>query len=241
MSTATVWDEASGVAPGLRDALRSLMVGALGAEELWRLGDGEVTDALAVVGQARQLLEAAEVALVREGIGRGLPREASLSAQDWVSTVEGSRAPVPPVRHVAQVVRVARAGLPSGLTANPAPAEGARAGEGPVPVGVDAVREAFTGGDLPLGKADQLVRFHAQIAPVAEPDLLEADLQVLLSGARDDVIEAVPVGEGRPREVVRRSGLSEKELAAAISRTGRLSKPERDQDREIGGPRPRGR
>lgn len=232
MSTATVWDEASGVAPGLRDALRSLMVGALGEEELWRLGDGEVTGALAVVGQARQLLEAAEVALVREGIGRGLPREASWSAQDWVSTVEGSRAPVPPVRHVAQVVRVARAGLPSGLTANPAPAEGARAGEGPVPVGVDAVREAFTGGDLPLGKADQLVRFHAQIAPVAEPDLLEADLQVLLSGARDDVIEAVPVGEGRPREVVRRSGLSEKELAAAISRTGRLSKPERDQDRE---------
>lgn len=224
----TQWDEAPGLAPGLRDALRSLTVGALGEGDLWRLGDGEVTDALAVVGQARQLLESAEVALVREGVGRGLPQESSWSVHDWVGTVEGRHAPTPPVRHTAQVVRVARAGL----TAAPSdPVDGEGEGEAQGLVGVAAVRAAVAEGDLPLGKADQLVRFHDQVAPVADPDLLEADLQVLLAGARDDLVE-VETGEGRAREIVRRRGLSEKELAAAISRTARMLKPERDQDGE---------
>lgn len=88
--------------------------------------------------------------------------------------------------------------------------------------------EAFAEGDLSLGKADQLVRFEKQVRPVADPELLEADLGTLLEGARDDVVETGP--EGRVRE--RRRGLSEKELAAAITRTGRLLKPERDQDKE---------
>lgn len=220
----THWDGAPGIAPGLRDALRALTIGAPDEGETWRLGDGEIAGALAVVGQVRQLVEQAEVALVREGVGRGLPCESSWSAHDWVTRVEGERSPQPSVRHVAQVVRVARSGGAAvGVTSLPEPAE-----EGEAAVGVAAVRTSFAEGDLPLGKADQLVRFHEQVARVADPDLLEADLQVLLEGARDDVDET----DLRGRGLQRRSGMSERELATAISRTGRLLKPERDQDDE---------
>lgn len=226
-----------GLAPGLRDALRSLL-GADGAT--WQLPDGEVAGCLSVIGQARQLLEVAEVALVREGVERGLPAQGSWSVHDWVSTAEGEHAPLPPVRHVAQVVRVAQGAGRGGLVPEPVAeaavgsldgvAEGASGedGSGGCASGVAGVVEAFAEGDLSLGKADQLVRFEKQVRPVADPELLEADLGTLLQGARDDVVETGPEGRGRAR----RRGLSEKELAAAITRTGRLLKPERDQERE---------
>lgn len=226
----TQWDEATGVAPGLRDALRSLMVGVAGEGDFWRLGDEEVADALSVVGQVRQLVEVAEVALVREGMERGLPSESSWSAHDWVSTVEGERAPVPPVRHVASVVRVARGGSSRAasslqpLGAHDAGPEGASSG----PDALTRLQGAFADGDLPLGKADQLVRFHSSMARVADPDLLERDVGVLLEGARDDVVATGPRG----RVTQRRRGLSEKELAAAITMAARLLKPVKDQDDE---------
>lgn len=220
-----------GLAPGLRDALRSL-VGVDGAT--WQLPDGEVGECLSVIGQARQLLEVAEVALVREGLERGLPAEGAWTVHDWVSRVEGERAPAPSVRHVAQVVRVAKGAEQRGLTQTPAPAPGDVEGEGESPLdgegvsGVVAVVEAFGEGDLSLGKADQLVRFERSVRAVADPELLDADLAVLLEGARDDVVPTGPEGRGRER----RRGLSERELAAAITRTGRLLKPEVDQERE---------
>ncbi|WP_277453554.1 HNH endonuclease signature motif containing protein [Janibacter sp. DB-40] len=215
MAMTARWDEGYGTAPGLRDALRSLLQGAGGGGELWRLGDAEVADALAVVGQARALLEIAEVDLVREGLQRGLPGESSWSPADWVTRSEGQRAPDPSVRHTASVVRVARAGTAlAGRYAT-------RASEA-----VGAMREAFEEGDLPLGKADQLARFHAQVAPVADEEMLEEDLGALVAAAKDDVVATGP--EGRRRERVR--GLGEKELAVAITRTGRLLKPEKESE-----------
>ncbi|MGO1165429.1 MAG: DUF222 domain-containing protein [Janibacter sp.] len=228
MSTMTQWGEAPGVVPGLRDALRSLMVGAAGDGDLWRLGDEEVTDALSVVGQVRQMVEVAEVALVREGMERGLPAESSWSAHDWVSTAEGERAPVPPVRHVASTVRVARGGAArsaSGLQPlDPHDTDS----DTETPDALTRLQGAFAEGDLPLGKADQLVRFHASVARVADPDLLERDLGVLLEGARDDVVATGP----QSRVTQRRHGLSERELAAAITMAARLLKPVKGQDDE---------
>ncbi|WP_435201104.1 hypothetical protein [Janibacter sp. GS2] len=52
---------------------------------------------------------------------------------------------------------------------------------------------------------------------MADGELLEQDLRVLLAGARDDVAATGP--QGRHTERVR--GMGEKELAAAITRTGR--------------------
>lgn len=213
----TQWDEALDMAPALRDALRALMQGAVGEDHVWRLGDAEVTDALAVVGQVRQLLEVAEVNLVREGLQRGLPAEASWSPHDWVTRAEGRRAPDPSAWHAARVVRVAQVGTAM------AGRYAATAGDG-----VAALREAFQSGELPLGKADQIAKFHAQVAPIADDDALEDDLRTLVAGAKDDVVDPDPRG-GATQHV---GGLTEKELGVLITCTGRLLKPERDQDDE---------
>ena len=145
----------------------------------------------------------------------------TLGADDGAVTLGQPLDPAPLERHrlllAAQLVRVAQAGTAlSGRYATRA--SGA----------VGAMRGAFEDGDLPLGKADQLARFHAQVAPVAEEGLLEEDLGALVAAAKDDVVATGP--QGRRRERVR--GLSEKELAAAITRTGRLLKPEKDIEDE---------
>ncbi len=134
----TQWGEGPGVESGLRDALRSLTVGALGLGELWRLGEDEVAEALSVVGQVRRVLEVAEVALVGEGLTRGLPGQGSWSVHDWVAAAEGRAAPAPPVRHVASVARLAGADVaaPQGSAA------------------LAGVREVFDEGDLSLATAD---------------------------------------------------------------------------------------
>ncbi len=215
MSTTTQLHEGYGTASGLRDGLRSMILAAGADEELWRLADVEVGDALADLGQLRQMLDAAEVALVREGLTRGLPQESSWSAHDWVTRAEGQRAPDPTVGHVASVVRVAEVGTDlagrSAVVAGKAMAE---------------VRKAFEDGDLPLGKADQLTRFHGQVAPVAEEESLTRCLEALLEGARDDVVHAGPEG----RTVARVRGLTQKQLATALTRAGRLLTPEEDQE-----------
>lgn len=222
--------------PGLRDALRSLTRGTAvdtvsdaaadpgpmglitGSEGgLWRQSDADLSEALAVIGQVRQLVEIAEVAVVREGLQRGLPGESAWSPHDWVTRAEGERAPDPSIRHVGSVVRVARAGTTM------AGRHSTTAGEA-----VREMRDAFEEGDLPLGKADQLARFHAQVAPVADEEDLEHDMKALVAGAKDDEVETGP--EGRATRRVR--GLTEKQLAAGITRAGRLLKPAKDQDKK---------
>ncbi|WP_082807483.1 HNH endonuclease signature motif containing protein [Janibacter terrae] len=203
MSVGDVQYRDRGLVTGLGDAVRALLY--TDESTLWQAADGQITDALSTIGQARQLLESAEVALVREGMSRGLPSQGSWSAHDWVGVSEGRRAPRPSAQHVARVVRVAGA---AGAT-----------GE---------VTQAFEAGDLPLGKADQLVRFHESVRRVADADLLQEDLGILLRAARDEVIATGP-GE---RVTDRVGGLDEKKLAAAITQTGRLLRPEQDLDDE---------
>ena len=209
--------ELPGTAPGVREALRSLLESAGGRDRLWQLADDEVTEALSDVARVRQLLDIAEVALVREGLGRGLPGETAWTERDWVSRAEGQRCPDPSGRHTSQVVRMARAGTPmAGRSAHVAREA------------VTGVVAAFESGELPLGKADQLARFHDQVAPVAvEEDLAEA-LETLTDGASDEV--RLTGTEGGARERV--GGLTERQLASAISQAGRLLRPEKEQEDE---------
>ncbi|HCE61256.1 MAG TPA: hypothetical protein DER11_07845, partial [Janibacter terrae] len=83
--------------------------------------------------------------------------------------------------------------------------------------GIAGVVAAFEAGDLPLGKADQLVRFEEGVRRVADRDLLDADLGLLLGEARDGLVATGPDGR-TPQRV---SGLDEKKLAAAITMTTR--------------------
>ncbi|WP_068254668.1 HNH endonuclease signature motif containing protein [Janibacter corallicola] len=204
MATQPIEYRDTGVLPGLRDALRCMVFGGSG-EDAWRLADDEVELGLSTIGALRQLADVAEVALVREGVQRGIPAEQSWSPQDWVNRCEGQDAPEPPRRHVSSALRVAK-------------------GESRVA----DVTEAFTGGDLSLGKADQLIRFESDVSRVADPDMLAGMLSTLLEGARDTVLPAGP--DERASERVH--GMSERELAVAISRTSRLLKPEKDLEKD---------
>ena len=241
MSEATQWGDL-GLVSGLRDSVRALTIAALEVPDLWRAPDGELADGLAAIGRARAVLEAAEVALVREGISRGVPQRESWSDADWVGVSEGRSAPRPAVRHVASVVRVARAGLraQSALVDHAATDEGgdpqsqvedpqAVGDEQPwadrsSPAGLAEVVDCLEAGELPLGKADQLVRFHEGVCRVADPDLLAADLGILLGQAKDDVIRTGPQG----RVSQRVDGLTERELATAITQTTRMLSPAKD-------------
>lgn len=226
MSVGTVRDGDSGLLPGLRDALRAVVSADM--RTVWQVPDADVSDALAVVGQARQLLESAEVALVREGVMRGLPAESSWSVHDWVSVSEGRRAPRPATGHVASVVRVARATVTrtgSALSDPDSPdTSDTTTVDGQGGGGLAAVVSTFTGGDLSLGKADQLVRFHESVRRVADPDLVEADLEILLGQARDETTTTGPDERVRTRA----PGLDEKKLAAAIAMTARMLRPDQD-------------
>lgn len=184
--------------PGVRTALGAM---SAAGSETWQLADREVEGCLSMLGQVRSLIEVAEVALVREGVERGLPGEVSRTPHDWVSCLEGAAAPQPDIAHVASVVRLAKGGD-----------------------SVVGVRAAFEAGDLPLSKAQSLVRFVEQVAPVADADALAEDVAILLKAARDDVLSG---GAGDSPEV-RRAGLGDKELRVAITRTGRLLKPSKE-------------
>lgn len=230
MSESTLRFHDPGVLPGLRVALRGLLMSD--SDSVWQCPDSDVAEALALVGQLRQLTQGAEVAVAREGISRGLPGESSWSPVDWVGVCEGRRAPRPAVGHSASIVRVAKAGLGAGGSlsepADPTASatddtSGSGAGDGREPSGVPAVLAAFAAGDLPLGKTDQLVRFEESVRRVADPQLLAEDLRILLGHARDEITTG-PQGRTRTRV----SGLDEKKLAAAITMTGRLLRPDKD-------------
>lgn len=222
MSELTARHHDPGVLPGVRDAVRTLLMVDEGTT--WQLPDGDVSEGLAFLGQARQLLEVAEVALVREGIRRGLPAEHSWSPTDWVAAAEGRRAPRPSARQAASTVRVANAGLRqirSGADASASSPEGSDDVE---PTGIPAVLAAVDEGVLSVGKADQLVRFEEDTRRVADPGMLGADLGLLLEAARDEVVRTGPEG----RVSARVPGLDEKKLASAITQATRMLKPARD-------------
>ena len=246
MSEATQWGDL-GLVSGLRDSVRALTIAALEMPDLWQAPEEELADGLAAIGRARAVLEAAEVALVREGIARGVPQRESWSDTDWVAVSEGRSAPRPAVRHAASVVRVARAGLRAGSAlvdrthddegggvplrpdapeqvAGEVQPEAEEWGDRPPPAGLAGVLADLEGGHLPLGKADQLVRFHEGVRRVADPELLEADLGVLLGAARDESVRTGPGG----RISCRVPGLDERKLATAITQTTRMLSPAKD-------------
>jgi len=77
--------------------------------------------------------------------------------------------------------------------------------------------EAFRSGAMPLAKAEQVARFVSDVAAVADPDTLAADVAALVAAASDD-------HRGR--------GLSGRELARAIRFAAQLTKPARDLERD---------
>ena len=174
-----------------------------GLEPTWMLGDADLGEALSLVGRLRATSERFEVATVTEALARGVPTAQGWGTHDWVTARESAEAPVPPVAHVARVCRVAHASVR------------ARAGSAPE-ADAGAVAAAYASGSLSLTKADQLVRFSDDVRRVADPDQLEADLNLLISSAED--------APGRP-------GLTERQLTVAIEYAGRLLRPARDLER----------
>ncbi|MDF8263733.1 HNH endonuclease signature motif containing protein [Luteipulveratus flavus] len=183
--------------PQAMDAAVSALAG-VEAAALWALSGGQVEQLLASVAAARAVLDRIEVTAAREGLSRGLHTEHGYGAIDWVRACQqraGSAAVADP-SHTARLLRVA-------ATADRAAAR--------------AVWEAFAGGHLGLGKADQLARFECDVAPVADPDHVEPVVGDLVASAVDG-----PDG----------TGLTPRELTTAIRYAGALIKPERDLDAE---------
>ena len=196
---------AAGGEPGVPRALTLLRaavaeVDKAGLEPAWMLGDADLGEALTLVGRLRASSERLEVATVTEALTRGVPTQDGWGAHDWVSRVESAEAPPPSAAHVAAVCRLAAASV----RARPGSAPDAEP---------DAVAAAYASGSLSLAKADQLARFTVDLARVADPVQLEADLAVLVASAQD--------APGRP-------GLTERQLTVAIGYAGRLLRPARE-------------
>lgn len=79
---------------------------------------------------------------------------------------------------------------------------------------LDELTEAVSTGALSVPKAAQVTRFHREVAGLAEPEELAEITHHLVAGASGS------------------TGLTERQLAVAIRRTGHLLKPDRDLDRE---------
>ncbi|GGK69852.1 HNH endonuclease signature motif containing protein [Ornithinimicrobium pekingense] len=72
------------LAGGLATATRGLGRAGLGADELARVLDADVVEALEAAGRARVALDAVAFRLAREAAGRGLHTEVGLSLVDWL-------------------------------------------------------------------------------------------------------------------------------------------------------------
>lgn len=195
---------AQAVLGGLRQVAGAL--GRSAGQPWWRLSEEQVGEVMGLMGVIRHQLDRVEVAAAREGIDRGLHTDQGWSATDWVRRTEADSAPAPATGHAARVSRVAQS-----------------AGRAEV----SGVHQAVAAGVLSVGRADQLIRFQAEVAPVADPDLLEIDLQVLLDAASDHLVE--PDRPGGPTRACR---LSDRELGVALARTARMLKPEEDLERQ---------
>jgi hypothetical protein len=214
MTTASGMATASGPVSGPAAAQAVLgglrqVAGALGrsaGQPWWHLSEEQVGEVMGLMGVIRHQLDRVEVAAAREGIDRGLHTDQGWSATDWVRRTEADSAPAPATGHAARVSRVAQS-----------------AGRAEV----SGVHQAVAAGVLSMGRADQLIRFQAEVAPVADPDLLEIDLQVLLDAASDHLVE--PDRPGGPTRACR---LSDRELGVALARTARMLKPEEDLERQ---------
>ena len=194
-------------------------VEGVAGQAMWRLGEAEVSAALAWVGRLRTVLDRAEVALVGEAVGRGLPKDEGMSSTDWVVAAEGVAAPVPDPRRVAAVVAVAdacRTGVgPAGEGGLAGPVAGAAAA--PVMPGAEVFTAAFTAGAMGVEKAGTIARFAADVKRVGDPDCIAQDVALLVGAASDDAAGRAVTG---------------KELRQAIGLATRLLTPQKDLERD---------
>ena len=144
---------------------RDALAGA-GAGRLWALSDGEVEEAMTVLGQLHASTEAHLAAVLAEAKSRGLGVGEGWGAHDWARM----RAPGLGARLLSDLDTVAGAAGELRLAGV----------HDAVAQGLDpAATEA-----LPVGKAAMLVRFHQGVRGMADPSQLEDATQHLLHGAR---------------------------------------------------------
>lgn len=200
--------------PGLLARARSVLgeLDRAADEPTWPLADAQVEDALGLIGWIRHRLARLEAHLVADALSRGLPKERGFTDNDWVKVCQGQHTQPPPPGQVAQTLRVARAEHDPDL---------------------EELVAVLDTGQLSTTKADALIRFHTETAPVADPDSYQAAFATLLGAAQDSFFDEHHHPcfntDGTPARV---HGLSDKQLKTAITRTGRLVKPARDLDHE---------
>ncbi|HLU32041.1 MAG TPA: hypothetical protein VK088_09780, partial [Acidimicrobiia bacterium] len=151
---AEAFDPAEELTPGLLARVRGVLEGLDRAadEPVWQLSDAEVEDALGLVAWISHRLSRLEAHLVADGLDRGLPKARGFGEVDWVTACESVHVPAPPPAHAARTIRIAAAQADPDLE--------------------DLVSHLDTG-ELSPTKADALIRFHTQAAPVADPVSLE--------------------------------------------------------------------
>lgn len=179
-------------------------------ERIWALTDDEVAESLRVLADLVTASSAVLVAVLTEA------RQRSLGAGDGWGPVDWARAQAPmlPTRMLLDAQAVAAVAGDGRLEAV---LDGVRQGARPEGTDEEGVLDAARGETspepaesvLPVGKAAQLVRFNTAVRGMADPLELERATQTLLESSTG------------PR------GLSEKDLGAAVRRTGDLLRPDR--------------
>lgn len=167
------------------------------ATRVWALSEPELREAVRALGELSARVDATLVSVLAEAGSRGLGTGEGWGPVDWVRSL----APLLPLRTITDAQAVARAaGDPRLSGVVEAATVGAPSPEGHHGTSADL---------LPVGKAAQLVRFHQSVAGLADPEHLDEALTTLLDGA---------TGHG---------GLSERDLAICLRRTGDLLRPDR--------------
>ena len=173
----------------------------------WALADGEVGEALALVGRLSASVDALLVTLLAEAKQRSLGSGDGWGPLDWAR----AQAPQLPTRVLSDADAVADAVGELRLE-QVVEAVSDAVEQAPAPGGTS--EERSSAGYLPVGKAAQIVRFHRSVRGMAEAAALEAVTATLLDAARGPC------------------GMSEKDLAIAVRRTGDLLRPDRLVERD---------
>ena len=168
------------------------------AEPAWAVDETGLEIGMALIGELRSLVDRIDLALTSEVLTRGTAEVSGLSAVDWLVDRQGSAAPRPDPRAVASVVRVAEAAAqrdPGGST----------------------IWGAVQGGALSLRSGAALARFVRDVKGLADPEVVEADVQVLCCAASDGP-------DGR--------GLTDRELARAVRYARELTRSDKGLEAE---------
>jgi hypothetical protein len=137
--------------------------------QLWALGDGEVAEAMQLLGTLSGTIDAHLVAVLAEAKRRSLGAGEGWGPVDWTR----SMAPMLPIRTLSDLDAVAGA-----------------ADELRLADVVEAVMDAASADGstaaaaLPVGKGAQLVRFHTSVRGLADPGQLEDATALLLDASR---------------------------------------------------------